>query len=95
MNGIYSYATKNPKYAEDKEQPPYNLLKLGDPELKTATGVYHMYAQVYVDFKELGVTGGITKEWTFVDNDRDATAKMSDGHALSVDVNWRFKGVGY
>ena len=93
--GIYSYAMKNPKADENKEEAPYILLPIGDPDLKSATGVYHKYAQVYVDFKEFGVNGGITKEWTILDNDRDTSAKMSDGHAFSVDVFWRFKEVEY
>ena len=57
--------------------------------------MYHKYAEVYVDFKEFGINGGITKEWTILENDRDVSAKMSDGHVLSVDIAWRFKEMEY
>ena len=41
------------------------------------------------------VSKGVTKEWVIVDNHIDVLAKMSDGHALSIDLFWRFKSHKY
>ena len=94
-HGIFSYARYNPDHDKDKKQPKYIMLKPLSAELEGAEGVYHKYAETFVDLKEFGVKNGITKEWSFESNDRGITAKMTDGHALSVDMFWRFKDNTY
>ena len=93
--GIYSYAKKNPEHDKDSKNPKYIMLKPLSAGLDTAEGVYHKYADMSVDLKEFGVKGGITKEWSFDMHERGYTAKMTDGHAMSVDLFGRCKESPY